>query len=821
MDEEERRVAEKEERKRNRENGECGLYPLQKGKENGECGLYPLPKENGDGKKVGRQSTSDEGCGDKEISTCAREMGLPVRAGERDGKILAVFGGDREGQREHKGDVLGRSMLGPEDSDGGDLGGGPGGPKVIPQESKGTAGGVPASCVERRNFCCSRGGTGRGASCDKNQLDNCPKMRGCDSTGYRRYCHNDRIESSCNNGEEGEGDCGNTTLLITLSTEAKGDTRAAEMEGEKKEGREEVLVHGKQLGEAKGSFRRASEGCASANQSRIGTALNSPGRFAATSHDLPATNSDSVFEAQVLGHVGEVFGMGGSVDRKSNNDHSSGNVTVLPLHVKDVPKFMLDEAKVWCAQQGGERNWDYYRQHFSHNLLKKIPRVLGKGEAAADLEKGDIQKLLAFGLVRKVQSHEKPQRYVKIFTLVEKEKNRRRLIAHTTDINDALELDEEFKISLPGLEDIIEDVLEFSYAAVTDFAAYYHSFGLTAEEQMHYCFVDKGSGDTFCLLTIPTGQRHCVGLAQCLTEGIIHCAKMAVPSGRWRGFIDNVKYNTNSKAEGDRAMQHIEMLTHAAHIKLNMHETMVSEEVVFLGIHCDHKKKAISLSERKVQKAKRLLEGLQRDDLPLREALSIFSFCISASRILDIPLYPKYPIFKFFRRRHLPRGDNKKKEIKKALAEPARLWNCIRKIWNIWLQEIIDNKPRDLRRRKLASPYKLYTDASKRGWGSIIFRGNEIQTACGRWAGPVPGWPIHELEAHAVVRAVKNLKLSKEERQKTELFVDNTSILSTLHKRRSKSFYFNRLVEKIQCYQFYSYNYVPTADNPADFYSRL
>jgi len=163
-----------------------------------------------------------------------------------------------------------------------------------------------------------------------------------------------------------------------------------------------------------------------------------------------------------------------------------------------------------------------------------------------------------------------------------------------------------------------------------------------------------------------------------------------------------------------------------------------------------------------------------------------------------------------------------------GLASSISFWTSTRACILRWVRDLLVNRPT---RHNLGLPvYALFTDASKEGWGAVLFStdkagfiefGNRAVVS-GKWLHRESVRHISELEAEAIVRALKRFAPTLNGCAFT-LHVDNTSVLGALRKAQSPKYWLNkRIVQALDLVpdSVFEIRYVATKDNFADGPSR-
>ena len=197
---------------------------------------------------------------------------------------------------------------------------------------------------------------------------------------------------------------------------------------------------------------------------------------------------------------------------------------------------------------------------------------------------------------------------------------------------------------------------------------------------------------------------------------------------------------------------------------------------------------------------------------------SVFSLCVYVAWVLRVTPVNWYYVYKFMRRRlrllaiGVIRRDHH-----------ARVWPSIHTAWGKWLDTLLeaaaigrsaaDKKP-------TLHDMVVITDASKSGYGGLVFNVATATTTtyAGPWDQSQQEYDIQDLELLAVK---ETLTAGVPRGAAVRLLVDNTSVLYSLKKERSRRFFLNRILESIVGeWRILGVEYIRSADNPADAPSR-
>lgn len=526
--------------------------------------------------------------------------------------------------------------------------------------------------------------------------------------------------------------------------------------------------------------------------------------------------SPSTEQALVGRYVGEVpwlgssqFGLGqGEVQNTQARLHRFRLNLALPLHVKNVKTCNLDSI---LADM--EPNLRLKTQAFWSCFQPAFLASAPKGYTYVDISDEDIRVLLNAGLLEPAEPGDMEfSTEMHIFTVPEEHKHRRRLIIHTIGINN---LGESDCLSLPGVDENIAHHKRFN--ACLDASAFYNQFHLPKESRKYYSFEYQGKAYRFT--TIPTGQRQCVGLAQCVA---LHLAASAasntlVPPHVRTTYIDNFRFSADAKVAVELAVINFIRICKKYGVTINEDVQKVLSSLQdaydFLGVHFNET--VVSLTARTKEKLIQIRNMLEDsfDTITMGQLHTIFGVLVFASTILDLQLYPFYYCYKLVRLRQLDVTTVPKQQK----AKPARMWPSTKAAWLQWVTQLLDSPGRDISKAATQDFQVLVTDASKFGWGAVLFRPGERYQAWGaQWPPLLRPHLIAELEARALIHGLQHVPPDRP----IKVFIDNTTVLHCLWRRRSKNYFINKVLENVTTHNIISVQYIESSKNVADGISR-
>lgn len=494
-----------------------------------------------------------------------------------------------------------------------------------------------------------------------------------------------------------------------------------------------------------------------------------------------------------------------------------GEQLTLPLHVKHVTRWNEEAITALVGQFEDLKSAYLQLRAITDCRQNEVPPQLLH---EADVQDEDIARLLENDIIVETWNFAPSVGAVRVFTVIETAKVRRRAIFWPKLLNASIS-DEVKSImkTVPGLwpshEHLVGAVLSGRFAVLADAKAFYHQIPC----QVDYRFVH--SGRAYSLLTIPTGVSNAPAIAQLVLTAVgreVH--RRVKRQGHLTAFVDNIRFVCASKKEAELTLRILNSVCVELGITLNEDECVVAEQYTFLGVKFDHVRAEVSMGDRFVEK----LRTVNIRDISLRDCQALFSRLCLAASILQLETARFYYCYKFMRRREHSLGGPKTWPL-----TPAEVWKSTWSLWNTWLHEA------STVRRKVKSvddhhgghqPMNvMYTDASKSGWGAIIFMGTAVHIAAGPWQA-AESRPIHLLEAHAVQLALGAFapRLVVDPNPIT-INIDNTTVIGALVARRSRQYLLNCFIRRIREHPVFPkiaiIQYVHTKMNKADVFSRL
>jgi hypothetical protein len=472
--------------------------------------------------------------------------------------------------------------------------------------------------------------------------------------------------------------------------------------------------------------------------------------------------------------------------------------------------------------------FDFFASYFTAELLSPI---VSTGSSEIFLSDADIQQLLEDNLF----VHFKPPPdfdptkvpKMRIFTVDEPLKNRRRLIIWTIDINAAGDLSDDFPIRFTSLTTMIHEATA-GFNFTLDSKACYHQFKLPESSRRFYAFYAKSFG-WLSLATLPTGQRHTVGYAQCIARSLISRAYKSLGSPiktSFEAYIDNFRGTapTASAAKAFLAAFYGICWSHRVTLNESLQEAAVSigKPVVFRGVALlagdtpvvGKPTPAVGLSDKTRSKLLAIRQQCATwETWTVRDLLSKFGVLVFASTVVAIPLHRFYYVYKLVRRRSASVSSGQR-----SYSDPARCWPSTQSCFEQWIDELLLAPPRYPWNATNPDEHQaiLFTDASNLGYGAVLFLPDgQVFASGGKWAHE--DTPIAELESWALFFGLRDLVPPG---LPVRCVIDNTTVGYAWAKTRSRNFVINACIGRLAGFNIISVEYIDSRHNLADGLSR-
>jgi hypothetical protein len=493
-----------------------------------------------------------------------------------------------------------------------------------------------------------------------------------------------------------------------------------------------------------------------------------------------------------------------------------------PLHSKPIQPLDVDNLKL-LAKHLPERM--RYLGDRLIELLKWIndPEVYGVEVAepvTSDVELGDIEQMLTDDLIEMIPHHLHPtvKRWAKFFGVYERKKHRRRGILWPRQTND--QIDYECLIELKSLLVQMGEVRKGDVAVTFDVTASFHHWVLSPEVQLFFCFRNR-DGKVYKFKRGVMGYRPMAELMDVAAKILAFSTYISAEGSdvTTTTHIDNVRF-LGTATEVEKAAARFR--ANCAFAKITLNEEAGNKPHMqgdFCGVVYDYANGTTCATPA-------ILEKLHAYYLEFRAktcfatAAAFFGVLFHVSAVLRAPLDQYYYVVKWYRK---VMGKAAREDLNGE--DPITFWPSARSQLDAWMTFLVKNKPTARPPERITSGIKMFTDASKQGWGAVLFLGDGvIRVAAGSWDPVTRGRDISELETSAVT----NGAIAFEEYLRNaefELWMDNTSSMWSIGKGYARAYHLNTRVAELFAVlrplaARFTVHYVPSAQNVADGPSR-
>ena len=415
-----------------------------------------------------------------------------------------------------------------------------------------------------------------------------------------------------------------------------------------------------------------------------------------------------------------------------------------------------------------------------------------------------------------------PKRYAKVWTVTEKEKERRRFILWPKQVNE--ELEREFGIpSIDITEGVqhMKKVHEDTGAMCFDLEKSYYQIPLAPEVRPYFAFVLDGV--VYQPTVVPMG----VNFAPALMHNIVKVLSTTLVTGvRTDVYIDNIRFHGSDRDRVEKSAKVFQQHCHDANVTLNIEDLNQWHTLgIWLGCEVDYTQAIMRLAPKTLKKLREERDRtLRNEEATLGDIQVLFGLLFYASRVLRLPTVDFYTAIKYYRRRQ-----------SEMLASPefapsttrADIWKCAKPQIEEWLDLALQNNWTN-HPSTVKSHWVLATDASITGWGAVLYNMStgQVLSVGGRWRHRHEAKEINTLEMLAVQKACYAFEreLSSPDVKALDLLVDNTATMYTMRKGHSSKFDLNQALRRslraLPKNIPMRIGYITTADNPADSLSR-
>ena len=333
------------------------------------------------------------------------------------------------------------------------------------------------------------------------------------------------------------------------------------------------------------------------------------------------------------------------------------------------------------------------------------------------------------------------------------------------------------------LEDIAQ-VRPGDWACVADMLIGFNQMALTDEVGAYHCIrAIDGSYWRQIVSTMGFGPNSAI-----LDKFTVMCARKGMPDGvRMTTHVDGVRFLAN----GDPELARKAMLNYKENLR-QCGGTLKDEPSlnnphqagVWCGVLNNYALATTALPPKGEKKLVEVQQLLRQKTLKVSDVFETFGYLYFASAVLRAPLCDFYFPLKWYRRIATDYTAQRRQ-----VTDTLTMWNSIRPTVETWIAFLRDNKP-TTHNLPGSTPATMYTDASSRGWGAVLFIDGSVYVCGGGWTQAEARLHINVLEAEALLRGLTRFKLQLTGARMT-LKIDNTSVIGAMVKGYSTSFAFN------------------------------
>lgn len=338
-----------------------------------------------------------------------------------------------------------------------------------------------------------------------------------------------------------------------------------------------------------------------------------------------------------------------------------------------------------------------------------VPLCSADNLPQARLTAKDVVDLLKVKLIREIHPS-KVRGAVKMFTVAELTKARKRPIRHTADSNAVFpRKDPLHPVTMATKNDIIKLVHAGAYMASHDLAGWFDQLAYSDDVGSRFCF--RSGNKCYAITCLAMGQRQSVGVASAVTRRLLDFKHR---SAKCLIVIDNIIF-VGSKE--DVIADSIEFRRRCADAGAILNDLDVPVEQLavqrgdWCGVSLDLINKTVALQQKAVGKT--LLSWSLHTEWTWRTFHSCIGSLFWSMGILDVPVHQKFRLMRFISR--VGADLSAHPELWDA---PAHVWPCALEDIKSWVDLIERNKPRHVPLDE-EPQWLIATDASRFGWGYV------------------------------------------------------------------------------------------------------
>ena len=362
---------------------------------------------------------------------------------------------------------------------------------------------------------------------------------------------------------------------------------------------------------------------------------------------------------------------------------------------------------------------------------------------------------------------------------------RNRVVTNPEHINKHVEYKEDTEnMDLQTLRENIAQMQPGDWCCVGDLQIGFNQMELTKEVGAYHC-IRAVDGTYWRQLVSTMGFGPNSAIMDKLTKML---ARLGLPENvRMTTHVDGVRFLANNDPDAVQlAMTNFKENLRRCGGTMKDEPTLNKphQKGVWCGVLNNYILATTCLPPKGEKKLAKVIQILKQPKMTVADAFEAYGYLYFASAVLQAPLCEYYFPLKWYRRiaSEFTSG-------RKNMEDLVRMWDSIRVGVNTWTQFLTANTP-TAHNLPGIRPATLYTDASLKGWGAVLFIDGMVYVCGGGWTVNEARLHINVLEAEALLRGVTRFK-EHLHGARILLKIDNTSVIGAMVRGYSTSFEFN------------------------------
>ena len=436
-----------------------------------------------------------------------------------------------------------------------------------------------------------------------------------------------------------------------------------------------------------------------------------------------------------------------------------------PAHIKPVPRISVERLREAATRRGDSYTLDLlgWLTDPARYDLGLVPPPVGP---SASISSADLDQLKSCSFVKRVR-REEVRGWIKVFTVMERKKERRRVICWPRDLNDALRnlgYSGE-RMQLGTVDQHAAKTHNGKFGAVLDLRLAYWQLPLDEEVALHFCF-EGPDEEVYAFCVLPMGFVPAAEIQQAVTKSLCGAA-IENPDV----YIDGIRVVHDDPQTIDRFIE--ETLERAREVGATFGDVgKPAPSYDWVGLSVNHAHGTVACTQALLDKI--AVSAGTIDEWTVKDALRAASLLRFASAILRAPLTQFYWALKFISR----------VSTRSDYSQVARVWPSARSSFSRWFEFVARNVPTVPLATPSSSPSAvLFTDATPIRWGAVLLRDSLFFVAGGAFVSPPSSINVAETLAVAFAWAWAGPALVGAD---VALFIDNTSAKAAVSKGYSR-----------------------------------